>query len=139
MAFLFGHNISTSKKLLGIALALLLLAFSLWVQLMATWNEILAINAREIDSIFHFLGGVFLALIAEWFFGLRRLAPMILFATVAVVGWELFEVLADYYTKFNMRDPFIWKIDTIADMILGLLGAYTYFDINRYFSNSKEF
>lgn len=84
------------------------------------------------DVIMHFLGGLFVGLVALWFFyavlkkppvSFRMFGLVLGFVLLISVGWEIFEYAAGV---FILEDPFP---DTFHDLILDTFGgvvAYVY-------------
>jgi hypothetical protein len=73
---------------------------------------------RWFDIPMHILGGVALGAFLLAFFNVRRMVLYYSCMLAIVIGWELFE----YFTQISTGQPNYW-IDTVADMVNGLIGA----------------
>lgn len=82
------------------------------------------------DNVMHFFGGAVVAFGAIWSFKTRNLLFLVGVFFLVAIGWELFE----YYYSIAVWDGQNYAIDTITDLIMGLLGASSVY----YYVRSRE-
>jgi hypothetical protein len=76
------------------------------------------------DMIMHFLGGLWVGILAFYFFSpqtisFRLILKILMMVFMVGVGWEIFEVLVDKVVFLNSFSI----IDTVSDIIFDIIGG----------------
>ena len=121
------NHLSISKQITLLIVALGLWAFIVYIRFVAEPTALLFISAVHLDKAAHIAGGLFIAIGLEWRFRRARRAHRAAVAFGVAVAWEALELLFDADTKFFYANaPDLWRLDTIGDIVAGVLGAYGY-------------
>ncbi len=98
--------------------------FTVWV---ATRAELKFLGEKNLDKIPHLLGGMLIAGGYEFLAYPRKLASLLALFFFLALGWEAFEALfIPEVIYFRAVSPDLWRLDTLGDLMAGLLGAYGY-------------
>ncbi|MFC1594899.1 hypothetical protein ACFL3E_00540 [Patescibacteria group bacterium] len=107
-----------------------LFVMALWiffVEYMASTEAIRFITKYNIDKLFHFIGGAFLASLLFWILGRQKLLFLILYIIVISILWEVAELLLDPLTVvFFEKSKELWLRDSMLDAVAASVGALFY-------------
>ncbi len=136
------NRLSAPKQLALLLISLALLGFIIYIDWIASFEELRSIGALHIDKLAHLLGGIFIALIYEWRFGNPlRLSRLLALLFGLTIGWEVLEYLFDAETRFFVATyPDLWRLDSAGDVVAALLGSYGYwvFAVHRSGTNADQ-
>lgn len=107
---------------------LIMLAWEVYVELLAPRTALDYIHLYHVDKAFHLIGGAFVGALGSFIFGVRRLTSTV--ATILFVSlvWEAGELLFDRSViYFFSKSKDLWLLDTIGDTFFGVVGALFYY------------
>lgn len=82
-------------------------------------NKILQPPLWDKWSGVHLLGGILLAKVGLWLYGVKLYA--VLLVLVIALAWELYEWLIEYIDPYGSITR--WLINTVSDIVIAVLGA----------------
>jgi len=120
------------KNLLLIFIFCIMVFWTIYTRFFASQGTLQLFEYYYLDAVMHFLGGFWLVGVLGWAIGIKTISRLWILA-LAVLVWEAFElaVFPDVWYLYSRMFPY-WLRDTSSDIIVGLVGGFVAFLIEKY-------
>lgn len=104
-----------------------MLLWEIYVNFFASQAAIRFITQYQIDKLIHALGGAFIVVVVNMFFGQTRFYTLLSVIIAVSIFWEAFELLLDpQVAYFFSKSKVLWFEDSVGDLVAAVVGAWVF-------------